>query len=216
MPFDELHDRLQDHWQPHYEAALPWGASLFVQIQQNTDAVGPAATARWSCRVHNQEKLQKRSQLSTGDDVVSAPHVVTLLRSLLHMVCLQLQNSKDVVAQAQAVAGLAAQLGAGSFTGRSREQGRVDDYIITILSQVMRDDSYFCRCALHHKPDILYVWRCTSYQAWLCRLCTQHGGLTCKCLCSKHSCVKTMMVCLGCFVLGFCSQAVVHQTVAMG
>jgi hypothetical protein len=62
------------------------------------------------------------------------------------MLCLQLQNSKDVVAQAQSVAGLAAQLGAGSFTGRSREQGRVDDYIITILSQVMRDDSYFCRC----------------------------------------------------------------------
>jgi hypothetical protein len=65
----------------------------------------------------------------------------------------QLQNSKDVVAQAQAVAGLAAQLGAGSdpsssssSSTRSREQARVDDYIITILSGVMRDDSYFCRC----------------------------------------------------------------------
>jgi hypothetical protein len=56
-----------------------------------------------------------------------------------------------VVAQAQAVAGLAAQLGAGadpsgsSSSTRSREQARVDDYIITILSGVMRDDSYFCR-----------------------------------------------------------------------
>lgn len=66
--------------------------------------------------------------------------------SVLYAVCVQLQNSKDVVAQAQAVAGLAAQLGAGGGgIGRGRDQARVDDYIITILAQVMRDDGYFCR-----------------------------------------------------------------------
>jgi hypothetical protein len=75
---------------------------------------------------------------------------VVQLRQPAHWWCLQLQNSKDVVAQAQAVAGLAAQLGAGGAVGsgaagRSREQQRVDDYIISILTGVMKDEGYFCR-----------------------------------------------------------------------
>jgi hypothetical protein len=77
-----------------------------------------------------------------------------------------LQNSKDAVAQAQAVAGLAAQLGSGSGSGSSREQqqqgSRVDDYIITILSQVMRDDGYFCRWVRHATGFMIWVFRVYS------------------------------------------------------
>lgn len=75
---------------------------------------------------------------------------VLYLTLLYSVVVAQLQNSKDVVAQAQAVAGLAAQLGAGGAVGGgaascSREQQRVDDYIISILTGVMKDEGYFCR-----------------------------------------------------------------------
>jgi len=73
---------------------------------------------------------------------------VVQLKQPAHWWGLQLQNSKDVVAQAQAVAGLAAQLGAGSSSssGTVRSATKIDDYIISILADVMRDQRIFCRC----------------------------------------------------------------------
>jgi hypothetical protein len=69
------------------------------------------------------------------------------LKQPAHWWSLQLEHSKDVVAQAQAVAGLAAQLGAAAADGsRTREQALLDEYILTILAGVMRNPGVFCRC----------------------------------------------------------------------
>eukprot|EP00879_Flechtneria_rotunda_P028850 GHRR01031082.1.p1 GENE.GHRR01031082.1~~GHRR01031082.1.p1 ORF type:complete len:966 (+),score=503.48 GHRR01031082.1:166-3063(+) len=62
------------------------------------------------------------------------------LRQPAHWWSLQLDHSKDVVAQAQAVAGLAAQLGSNST--------QLDDYIVTVLAGVMRNPGVFSRVRL--------------------------------------------------------------------
>jgi hypothetical protein len=56
---------------------------------------------------------------------------------LSHHAVLQLEHSKDVVAQAQAVVGLSGQMAQGSPA--------MADYIATVLAGVMRNPAVFCR-----------------------------------------------------------------------
>jgi hypothetical protein len=68
----------------------------------------------------------------------SLPSSPTLCCCFLMLLLVQLDHSKDVVAQAQAVVGLAGQLGSSS--------AGIDGYIVTVLAGVMRNPAVFCRC----------------------------------------------------------------------
>jgi hypothetical protein len=78
---------------------------------------------------------------------------------------MQLEHSKDVVAQAQAVVGLSGQLGSSSQA--------MADYIATVLAGVMRNPAVFCRCGAHNLLAAAVCFSCSA----LCGLHAQPSSL---------------------------------------
>jgi hypothetical protein len=127
---------------------------------------------------HTHTRTHTHTQLNPGLEWLSAVQ----LKQPAHWWSLQLEHSKDVVAQAQAVAGLAAQLGGGSGSaysaagggsyedaaaaggggggGRSPQQAALDGYVISILAGVMRNAAVFCRCG-----RVRGCWRAVSVRS---------------------------------------------------